>query len=48
MKITYKLSLEALKNSDFKNYETKKTGVAPNTRDAELLTELLKAVKKLK
>ena len=48
MKMIYKLSREALEKCDFKNYETKKTGVTPNTRDAELLAELLKAVKKLK
>ena len=48
LKRTYKLSREDLKNKDFKNYETKLTGVASSTRNNEALSELLKAVKKLK
>lgn len=46
MTVTLKISREALKNKDFKNRETKKSGKAPDSRDAGALTELLKALKK--
>lgn len=46
MTVNLKISREALKNRDFKNREIKKTGKAPDTRDAEALAELIKALKK--
>lgn len=46
MTVTLKISREALKNRDFKNRETKKSGKAPDSRDTEALAELLKALKK--
>lgn len=46
MKVTLKISREALKNGDYKNRETKKSGKVPEPRNTEALTELLKALKK--
>ena len=46
MKVIHKISREALKNRDYKNRETKKSGKAPDSRDTEALSELLKLLKK--
>lgn len=46
MTVTLKISRKALKNRNFKNREIKKTGKAPDSRDAEALAELIKALKK--
>lgn len=46
MKLTYKISREALKEKDYKAREKKIVGTAPETRDREALSELLKVLKK--
>lgn len=46
MKISYKISRDALKNKDYKKRETKKTGNVPIARDTDVLAELLKVIKK--
>lgn len=46
MIVTHKISRASLKDKKYKERETKKTGTVPESRDAEALAELLKALKK--
>ena len=46
MTLTYKISRDSLKDKNYKDRETTKSGTAPESRDTEALAELLKALKK--